>query len=796
MAAVWARARVELRAHWRATVALTVLVGLVGGVVVGAAAGARRTASAFDRFLAASDAAHVTVQAFGADPALLDQIERLPQVAVAAPAAFLLVRPVGDDLQPGLEFSAAASVDGRFLSTVDRPRIIAGRAPDPEQVDEITINEELAERRGLAVGDRMAFEWLTPDQRDRMFAGEDPGPLAGPTEALRVVAIHRFPYDLVQRGLFVTPATVTPAFYRAYRDRMASFDGTTAIRLHRGEADVAAFTAAVGELSGGGAEIQILTAGEEAAKVTDAMDVLAIGLLASAAAAAVVGLVAVGLAVGRQAAAAAVDQPALIALGMTRAERTGATLAGVAPAALGGALLAVVVAVTASAALPVGLARLAEPDPGVSVDGLVLGTGFLATAVAVTAIAAAAARRSSRLPGSAGAAVLTGTGRRSTFARLVTEAGLSPTATTGVAMALEPGRGRTAVPVRSALAGAIAGLTGLAGAVTFGASLDGLVATPERYGWNWDLNVPGGGSDVEADQNSAVLAADPDVGGLASLRLSSALVGGQVLQVFGIEERKGELTYSVIEGRAPASPGEVVLGTDTLHRLGLGVGGHVEADGENGPVGLRVVGRTAFPSSDQDTLADGAGLTRAGLDRLRTTEQFTNLVLRWAPGTDAEAARSRVESRFGTTFAVVVPAEVANLARVARLPAVLGGFLAATATLAVGQAVVSGVRRRRRDLVVLRALGFVRRQVAGAVAWQAVILVTVSVIVGLPLGVAIGRWAWTALAGPMGVVVAPTVPLEALTLIVPAALLVVNLIAASPAHAAARVRPAAVLRSE
>lgn len=130
-------------------------------------------------------------------------------------------------------------------------------------------------------------------------------------------------------------------------------------------------------------------------------------------------------------------------------------------------------------------------------------------------------------------------------------------------------------------------------------------------------------------------------------------------------------------------------------------------------VGLRVVGRAAFPSSDQDSLADGAGLTRAGLDRLRTSEEFTNLVLTWAPGTDAEAARSRVENRFGTTFAVVVPAEVANLARVARLPAMLGGFLAAAATLAVGQAVVSGVRRRQRDLAVLRALGFVRHQVAG-----------------------------------------------------------------------------------
>ncbi len=92
--------------------------------------------------------------------------------------------------------------------------------------------------------------------------------------------------------------------------------------------------------------------------------------------------------------------------------------------ALGGAVLALVVAVAASPLLPVGLARLAEPDPGVSVDGVALGTGLVATVVLVMTMAGVAARWSSRLPGSPGASVPVGASRPSAIARPLTGAGL------------------------------------------------------------------------------------------------------------------------------------------------------------------------------------------------------------------------------------------------------------------------------------------------------------------------------------------------------------------------------------
>ena len=105
------------------------------------------------------------------------------------------------------------------------------------------------------------------------------------------------------------------------------------------------------------------------------------------------------------------------------------------------------------------------------------------------------------------------------------------------------------------------------------------------------------------------------------------------------------------------------------------------------------------------------------------------------------------------------------------------------------------VRRRRNELAILRTLGFVRRQVSATVAWQSTTLAAIGVVVGLPLGLVAGRWVWTLVAESTGVASDPIVPVLIL-LVVPGALLAANLLAALPGLAAARVRPAAVLRAE
>ena len=62
--------RSALRGSWRQVLALALLTGLLGGVALGAVAGARRTATAYDRYLAAINASDVFVNVPGNLPGL------------------------------------------------------------------------------------------------------------------------------------------------------------------------------------------------------------------------------------------------------------------------------------------------------------------------------------------------------------------------------------------------------------------------------------------------------------------------------------------------------------------------------------------------------------------------------------------------------------------------------------------------------------------------------------------------------------------------------------------------------
>jgi len=114
----------------------------------------------------------------------------------------------------------------------------------------------------------------------------------------------------------------------------------------------------------------------------------------------------------------------------------------------------------------------------------------------------------------------------------------------------------------------------------------------------------------------------------------------------------------------------------------------------------------------------------------------------------------------------------------------------------LGLTLLGSVRSHRRDLAVLETIGFVRRQVMATVAWQATALAVVAVAVGVPGGVALGRWTWRLVADNVGSVSPAIVPLGAVLLVVPATLVVANLLAGGPAWAAGRVRPSEALRVE
>jgi len=795
MAAVWYRARAELRRRWKATVGLALLIALVGAVVLTVVAGARRSASGFDRFLDMSLAADATI--FYSDPARLAQVERLPQVEVVGRIVAPLFAPLPSGPE-GRQFLIVAGPGGRFLGDVDRVRVVRGRAPDPDRPDELTVNEQVAADHRLAVGQQVTLRSFASEQFEALGANPEP---AGPSVTARVVGVVRAPSDVADLTSEDLPAAyLTPAFYRAYGEAMATFDGVSRIRLRDGQADLAAFSEAANRIFADDTEFAIQPASAEVARVQDAIDVVVIGLLLFAAAAGLAGLVAVGQALGRWLSNAQPDEPTLAGLGMSRAERTAAAGLALAPAVLGGALLAGVGAALASPLMPISIARQAEPDPGFSLDSRVLGLGVVALVLVLGAFTIAAAWHRTRMTSSSEAPA-PGPSRPSAVASAIAAAGLPPALTAGARMAFEPGRGRTAVPVRAGLAGVILGIASLAAVTVFVASQTALVGTPAHYGWNWDASVPGqglgGGGPSVVDRHGADLAADPAVADLAAVSVSHIEIPGAYLHVVAFSDLKGSIEPTILEGRSPQGADEVVLGTATLRRFGRSVGASMESPGANGPITLRIVGRAAIPSLNTDAVADdGVVMTGEGAEGLATTQSHSELLVNWARGTDEEAARGALEERVGTVVTDKPPSDVVNLERIRAIPRALAVFFALLGVLAVGHTLVTAVRRRGRDLAVLKALGLGPGQVWAAVAWQASLVVIAGLALGVPIGVAAGRWAWTLVADGVGVVNRPEVPLVGLAALLPAALLIANVVAAFPAWAAARTRPALVLRAE
>jgi hypothetical protein len=231
----------------------------------------------------------------------------------------------------------------------------------------------------------------------------------------------------------------------------------------------------------------------------------------------------------------------------------------------------------------------------------------------------------------------------------------------------------------------------------------------------------------------------------------------------------------------------------------------VVADATPEPVPLRVVGKGVFPSlSDAMGLGKGLAMTPEGLRRMIPGgggPPPNTILVRFRNGLDASRASSELRRRVaaGGAFAVLPaerPVDLVNFGRVQTLPLALGGLLGAFATATIAHLLVTSIRRRRHDLAILKTLGLEPGQVRSTVAWQATTLALVAVLVGVPLGMVVGRSAWILFAHQLGIVPEPVLPLVGLGLLALATLAVANLVAVVPGRAAARTQPALVLRSE
>jgi hypothetical protein len=781
----------DLRRHWRGTIAVALLVGLVGGTALAALAGARRSAASLGRFQDTSRSSNLQFSVSTYRRRQLDALRSAPGVEGVGIAELLFIGPASQELR---HIQIAATVDRRLGTEVDRPRVVAGRLANPEAVYEVNIGEGLAAQTHLRVGDTLPTASMS---RKDFIALQHGGRFrfAGPRPQLRVVGIVRRPLDLASLGSAGGVVLMTPAFDHAYRGRIANVGGYV-FRVR--SVDATAAEHAARRIFGKDPSFLPQNLTIESAGARDAINVITDVLLIFAAVVAVAGTVAIAIVLSRELASTRPDQPALDALGATRLQRAGMTGGRVLAIAGGGTLLALILAVAASPFLPIGVARRADPDGGLHADWFVLLLGAVGLIAVVLAIASVAALHSTRLATGDEAARALSLGSRMSTA--LGGLGLPPVATTGVRMATQAGRGERAVPVRSAVFGIAFGAFGLCALLVFASNLSHLSTTPADYGWTFDF---------KAETTATQGCNRKDLGvskwsGVESIGIAcytTIQFAGRPLTAWALIPVKGHIGPAIVEGRAPQTPQEVALGATTLHALGKHVGDIVRTRGPRGrTVAERIVGQAVFPQlDDAQPLADGAWFTGPGWYAAGATDEqpSRDLVGTYAPGADRAMVDRRINALRGANRVQkpLAPTEIDRLTNIDWFPTITAALLAVLAFVAVAHAIATSTRRRRRDLAVLQTLGFGRPQVRHTVEWQATAMAVAGLVVGVPLGVIAGVAVWRPVAHGLGVRAEPALPLT-LLLVAPVAILAVNLIAAVPGRTASRHRPAVSLRSE
>jgi hypothetical protein len=335
---------------------------------------------------------------------------------------------------------------------------------------------------------------------------------------------------------------------------------------------------------------------------------------------------------------------------------------------------------------------------------------------------------------------------------------------------------------------------------------------------------------------------DPDVEASSDASIADAQIDGVTVPII-FEAPGASVAPPILSGHGLKTNREIVLGAATIQELHTRVGGTVTATYGSPktapfyvpPTTLRVVGTATlpaigFPSTEGDHTSMGTGaLVSSGIipaalkkasrspDHTLDGPEFVFVRMRANLTHAAELADIDRIARAGDrafaqapngdgagdgagdtviVFTDLLPAEIVNYRSMGATPAVLAGSLAAGAVVALGLTLVASVRRRRRDLALLKALGFTVAQVSAAVSVQATVVAIVGLVVGLPLGIALGRWLWILFAHQIYAVPRPTVPVSGIVLVAVAAVVLVNLVALAPGRSAARTPPALVLRTE
>ncbi len=324
--------------------------------------------------------------------------------------------------------------------------------------------------------------------------------------------------------------------------------------------------------------------------------------------------------------------------------------------------------------------------------------------------------------------------------------------------------------------------------------------------------------------------------GWAGLDYTDAEIDGQTVPII-LGTPGAKVFPPILSGHSLDGNEQIVLGAATLSLLHKHVGDTVSISYESAnaapdyipPTKLVIVGTATFPAVGYDSyvaehtsMGTGA-LVSTGIQPLAMQRAAVGpdpnlngpelVVVRLRPGVSATAGRADMQRialaankvlaadphGVGNHVAVLGtlrPAQIVNYRTTGSTPVILAVGLAAGAIVALGLTLTASVRRRRRDLALLKTLGFTQRQLAAAVAWQATVIAAIGVILGIPLGIVLGRQLWILFARNINAVPDPAVPVLSVFLVAIGALVFANLDAALPGLDAAHTPAALALRAE
>jgi putative ABC transport system permease protein len=795
------RAWVLLRARWRAAVGFGLVAGLGAGGVIGLLTIARDTGSSLDRYVRSLHGPDVVVtvcppgvDAAGPDASKclrhnpvdeLEAVRQHPDVAGAgrlSPTP-LLARSSSNSWAPAFGW---VSYDG--LKIFGTPHVVAGHRADPAAADQAEVSEAMARAFHLGVGSRLDVAPLSWAQFDSAEVAPTP---ALPVQSLRITGIVRVPSDLAaseSQGaaarLYGEMVFLGPGWVKAVgEERFASFLTGIGLDLRPGGSAQAALDwAAPGQT-------RSIQTGLATTDVSDTRETVAYEARA-ATAAAVLLLIAVAVLIGqmiaRQARREISDAGPLRALGMSRRQ---VLLSAVPRWLFSVAVTLVVAAVTAAFVRslgPIGVARRAVARPGPSWDVGVLAAGLLLTLVFMLAVALLA----TVVAGRAGSAA------NSRGRPLPVSLPVSPMV--GLALTGRTTTSRWAPRVAAVLGSAVA-VAAVVATPTLTASLQHLVKHPQRFGVAWDALVSGPTGPASAANIAEGLAKVDGIAAVAGLLGNTAHIGDHELYVYTLEPVPGlpsGIAPTITRGRAPVAADEIALGSRTLASVGAKLGDTIKLNYLDDDRELRVVGEVVVNDGYEPVPGRGAVVTPEWLRSVDAAGFVSDFAVRFRPEAREKGIAALQAAFPGWTAPAYQPRSIADLQRISGWPPLLAGLTAAMAVVAFVHALVTSVRERRRQLAVLKALGSSRRQVGAGVLWHASFLALPAILIGVPLGVIVGRAGWAVFERNVGVVSGPIVSPLSLVLISAIALLITNALAVWPSWRAAHLRTADALRSE